>query len=284
MKLSIFTVSTPGLQPEELARLAKETGVEGIEWRYKNVPEDAVQEEPSFWRNNLCSIPEQGGEDGWRRFKDAADGQGLATLSVTPYLTAGDLESTEQVLEAARYLQAKFIRLGVHWYDGSRSFRDLFEQQVKYLEEAQRLCKAYGVKGLVETHHRTIASSASGTYRLVERLDPDWIGVLYDPGNMVHEGFEPYRMGLEMLGPYLAHVHVKNAIWKSPEQSGDGSGLWEAEWGPLAGGVVPWERVIADLNAVGYDGYLGLEDFYTSRTQGPREMLQAFVAYMGSMV
>jgi len=282
MKLSIFTVSTPGLQPEELARLAKEAGVEGIEWRYKNVPDDAVHEEPSFWRNNLCSIPEQGGEKVWRRFKDAADHHGLTTLSVTPYLAAEDLASTEQVLMAAHYLQAKFIRLGVFWYDGSRNFRELFDRQVKYLEEAQQLCKAYGVKGLVETHHKTIAASASGTYRLVERMDPDWIGVLYDPGNMVHEGYEHYKMGLEMLGPYLAHVHVKNAIWHAPDQSE--SGQWEAQWGPLPGGVVPWERVIADLKAVGYDGYLGLEDFYMSRTQGPNEMLQAFVQFARSMV
>ena len=28
---------------------------------------------------------------------------------------------------------------------------------------------------------------------------------------MVYEGYEAYQLGFEMLGKYLAHVHVKNA-------------------------------------------------------------------------
>ncbi|GIX08239.1 MAG: hypothetical protein KatS3mg115_2642 [Candidatus Poribacteria bacterium] len=42
---------------------------------------------------------------------------------------------------------------------------------------------------------------------------PEQVGVIHDAGNMVHEGFENYQMGCELLGPYLAHVHVKNAAW-----------------------------------------------------------------------
>jgi sugar phosphate isomerase/epimerase len=43
-------------------------------------------------------------------------------------------------------------------------------------------------------------------------------------------------------------------------------------------GVVPWKQVIDDLKAVGYDGYLGLEDF--SRQYDSKAMLREFVKYM----
>ena len=52
MKLSVFTVATPDLQPEELAKAAADAGIEGIEWRFKEIPEEVAGEKPSFWRHN----------------------------------------------------------------------------------------------------------------------------------------------------------------------------------------------------------------------------------------
>ncbi|MNH42928.1 hypothetical protein D3C79_1047240 [compost metagenome] len=62
-------------------------------------------------------------------------------------------------------------------------------------------------------HFGNIAPSASLARQLVDGFDAKHIGVIYDPGNMVYEGFEQYKLGLEVLGEYLGHVHVKNAIW-----------------------------------------------------------------------
>ena len=45
----------------------------------------------------------------------------------------------------------------------------------------------------------TISCSAGLAHRLVNGFDPDHIGVLFDPGSMVHEGYESYRMGMELL-------------------------------------------------------------------------------------
>jgi sugar phosphate isomerase/epimerase len=129
----------------------------------------------------------------------------------------------------------------------------------------------------------TIAPSASAAYRLVEGCDPAYIGVLYDPGNMVHEGFENYRMGMEMLGPYLAHVHVKNAGWtQTGETRDDGFAGWRCEWTGLSRGIVDWPQVITDLKAVGYEGYVGIEDF--SREFGSENMLANFAAVMNRLL
>jgi sugar phosphate isomerase/epimerase len=283
MKLSVFTVATPELNPEQLAVAAKKAGLSGIEWRYAITPTDVADQPPSFWGNNRSTIQVGASDEELDRFKLAAENQGIASISVTPYLKAGDLEATEQVLRAAKRLGASYIRLGVPGYNRSQSFNDLFELGRTYLKDAEALCKQYGIKGLIEIHHGTISATASGARRLCEGLDPELIGVLFDPGNMVHEGFENYRMALELLGPYLGHVHVKNAGWTVQSRSEDGTAIWQGQWMGLKDGQVPWKQVLGDLIAVGYDGYLGVEDF-SQQFPDSEGMLQHFVSYITDLL
>lgn len=275
MKLSVFTVVTPDLTPQELAAAAKEAGLDGIEWRFKEIPAEVKDEAPSFWRRNLCSIDPQATDEELEAFASAAKDNDLVTLSVTPYLTAGDLAATERVLRVAKKLGASMIRVGVPRYDRSKNYNELFELAVNYLREVEPLAKEYGIKCLVETHHETITPSAGLAHRLVSGFSPDHIGVLFDPGNMIHEGYENFRMGLELLGPYLAHVHIKNTGWKKKgETREDGSEAWTSYWEPVNEGVVDWKQVLGDLKAVGYDGYLGVEDF--SGKFASKELLKVY--------
>ena len=95
-------------------------------------------------------------------------------------------------------------------------------------------------------------------------------------------------MGLELLGPYLAHA-CENAGWykenygnTSDARSLVGSGAseqslstsWQCHWAPLTEGMVDWVQMVRDLRAVGYDGYYGIEDF--SGALDSRAMLQHF--------
>lgn len=58
----------------------------------------------------------------------------------------------------------------------------------------------------------TLISSPSAAYRALEGFDPAHIGLIFDPGNMVNEGFEDYQKSFELLGDYIAHIHIKNGI------------------------------------------------------------------------
>lgn len=298
MKLSVFTVATPDLTPEELAATASAAGIQGLEWRCKETQEDAESQPPSFWGNNRSTVDPRVTDEQLSVFSGAASRYGLQSIALTPYLTCGDLEGTEAMFKLAVRLGASMVRVGVPFYNGKRHYNELLREAVDYLKAVESLAGDYGVKALVETHHFTIAASASGAYRLVQELNPDKVGVLYDPGNMVHEGFENYRMGMELLGPYLAHVHVKNAGWKPVAKDAGGAAhpnlpqaenggkeaepmnpiAWSSSWRPIASGMVPWKRVLADLKAVGYDGWFGVEDF--SEAYDTKTMLSLYARQM----
>ncbi|MGN7360259.1 sugar phosphate isomerase/epimerase family protein [Paenibacillus sp. SAF-054] len=278
MKLSVFTVVTPDLTPEELVKSARAAGLDGVEWRFKEVPAALSDEKPSFWGNNLCSIDPSLSEPELLKFKEITADAGLDMVSITPYLNDLNLEATEHVFHTARLLGAKMIRVGAAPYDGTRPYSELYEATSRYLKEAERMAKQYGVKGIVETHHKTIAPSASLAHRLVSGCDPDHIGVLFDPGNMVHEGYEHFRMGMQLLGPHLAHVHVKNAHWVQDGRREDGTANWRSEWAPMREGIVNFDTMLRDLKSVGYDGYLGIEDF--SGQFESKELLLQFGDFM----
>lgn len=60
-------------------------------------------------------------------------------------------------------------------------------------------------------------------------------------------------VGVEVLGDYLGHVHVKNASWQK-------DGNWNWRWDELDSGMVDWEEVMGALFSVDYDGYLSNEN------------------------
>lgn len=272
MKFSVFTVMAPDTTPEQMIHYLKETGYDGVEWRFAKMPEELKQETPSFWRNNLCTISPDCTDQELEELSKLTKANEIEVISVTPYVKAGKMKEVERVLQVAKKLDAKAIRVGVPSYDRTQNYHELYQQTISDLKEVEQMCKQYGIKGLIETHHGNIASSASLAYRIVSHFDPEHIGVLYDPGNMVFEGFECYKMGMELLGEYLAHVHVKNGFWEVKKEHEDGRVEWGVQMAPVEKGMVDWKQVLADLKAVGYDGTIGMEDF--SGVYGTKEAMQ----------
>jgi len=264
VRVGVFTVGLPNFTPEEGAREISKAGYEGVEWRVTHVAEEYRDEEPSFWRNNLCTLEPTA--EGAERARIIAEREALQTVGLGTYIEVEDLEATEEAMRFAKRAGAPQIRVGVG-KTGEASYADLFAASTEFLADVEALAREYGVKALVEIHHGTICPSASLAYRLVSRFDPATVGVIYDPGNMAREGFEDYRIGTEILGPYLAHVHLKNAGFDRPE----GGGTWKARWTPLEDGVVDFGALFEALARIGYDGWLVVEDF--SRTRPSREVL-----------
>lgn len=260
----------PDLTPEEAAAALREAGYDGVEWRVKGAPKGRRGDAPSFWGDNRCTFKPTQAEA--ERARDLAAAAGLAIPNLGTYLEVGDLEATEVAMRFARRAGSPQLRVSAGAPQGG--YAESFARARAYLEGVEGLAKRYGVRALIEIHHRTICPSASLAHRLVSPFDPAHVGVIYDPGNMVFEGFEDPRLGLELLGPHLAHVHLKNARYERPE----GGGVWRAAWAPLEDGVVDFRALFAALREVGYSGWLVVEDF--SGVRPSREALEHNLAFI----
>lgn len=260
-RISAFTVMLPDLTPEEAAAELGAAGYDGVEWRVAVVPEALRDHPPSFWGNNRCTLAPTAADG--RRARDLAAAHDLAIPNVGAYPAAGDLDAFEAAVRFAEACGSPRVRL-LPFPIGTGTYAEAFDATRRHLDAVEDLARRAGIRALVEIHHQTITPSASLARRLVDGFDPEFVGVIHDAGNMAFEGFEDYRIGLELLGPYLAHVHVKNTKFGPP----DASGTARPWFSPFDDGVVDFDALFGALHAAGYDGWVSVEDFgYTGTSR-----------------
>lgn len=249
MKLGVYSIVLPDYRREDAAAKVAEIGYTGIEWTVGY--QDRVFDSGEQWHVSLDNLEEDA-----PRAREVAERHGLDIPSLGTSSDTGDFEKIERLMKAAAVMGAPMLRIGSARYDGSTHYEKLRDTVVCNYRTIEQLAAEYGVKALIELHANTICPSASAGMRILEQFDPDYVGAILDPGNMVIEGMERWRMGIEMLGPYLAHVHAKNMRWDQDE-----TGAWKWDNASLEGGLADFEEIIATLHEYGYDGYICLEDF-----------------------
>lgn len=285
MKFGVFTVSLPEYTPEESVKLLKEMGYDGVEWRVTTVADDESggrnrtwlpdQEEKAYeyryWLDNKSTLDvEKIGEE-VDRIMPVCREEDLEVFALSTYLNTDKYDDLVPVFKAAQKHGIPMVRVGLvplePAYDKeTRSALDLSRKMRTELEALVELSKETGVKTVIEIHSDTLIASPSAAYNMLRGLDPNHIGVIFDPGNMVKEGYEEYRKGFELLGDYVAHVHVKNGRYvEKGEPNPLGAKVFEFVWAPLDQGQANLLRLFEVLNQVGYDGTVSVEDFSDDR-------------------
>lgn len=259
-KYSVFTVMMPEFDIPASAALLQSLGYTGVEWRVHSVP-SVFPDKPDFWRGNKSTVDIETIIQKAPEVKRISEDAGLEIIGLGTYLGYKLLDDVARCMEAAKLMGCPSIRVSAPNYDGSTNYNDLYEQAVDGYGQVESLARDFGVRANIEIHHGSMCPSAGLAYRLASNFDPDFIGVIYDPGNMICEGYESWQMGLELLGPYLSHVHVKNAAWQEAGESAEGEKLWKHSMVATKDGSVSWPEVLAALDKVGYQGWISFEDF-----------------------
>ena len=259
MRFSVFTASTPQWSPQEAAQELAKQGWDGIEWRVTDQEEAPV---PGFWTGNRATWPLTGLEDSLPEIARITRDAGLDFSGLGGYVPSHERADVERMLAATATLGAARVRVTMPRL-GTAPYPELFAATRDDLSWAAERAAAHGVTALVELHHGTIAAAASAALRLVDGLDPARVAVIHDVGNLVIEGHEDHLAAFELLGPYLAHVHVKNVAWRPVGTRPDGSTAWAPDWAPLRAGQADLGAYFTALRAVGYDGWVTVEDFST---------------------
>lgn len=280
MKFSVFTVMMPEYEPEEAVALLKEVGYEGVEWRVTRRALDA-DAPPSYWQNNRCTIDISMVDAQAAGLARLTEGAGLQVPALGTYMSITDRDDIDRAMRAAREMGCPRIRVSPPRYDRAVGYQRLYAQALGAYIDVERLARRHGVQACLEIHMGNICSSPSLAHRLVSHFDPHHIGVILDPGNMVYEGYEDWRMGMELLGPYLAHVHLKNSQWQRVGAKPSGEADWQPSAAAIDQGIVDVRQFIDDLRTVGYDGWCSFEDFSSSGST--REKLERNLAYVRAL-
>ena len=268
MKFAVFTVSTPTYSPEEAVVKLKEIGYDGIEWRV--VDEAPYAGPPDFWKGNRCTLPFSTLLDDAPRIRRLAVDAGLDVPAIATYVKCDDPDAADLAMRGALALGVSQLRIQVPGYSADQPFHSMWDTAREQYKTIATLAAKHGVRALIELHHRTICPSASSARLFLDGFDPAHVGVIHDAGNMVHEGFENYRLGLEILGPYLAHIHLKNARWFPRRYLPNRSVEWQADWAAVHKGIADVRALFRALHAVDYDGWVTLEDFSVERALDDR--------------
>jgi sugar phosphate isomerase/epimerase len=222
---------------------------------------------PGFWSGNRTSLQTDWTDAQFKAIADMTRSEGLEMPNLGSYVRATDFEQAKRMIDVAELMGVPMVRIGVAQYSGEVHFSDLFKKDQECYNRVIEYARNHKVKPVIEIHMGTIVASASAALRFLSAWKPEEVGVIHDAGNMVYEGFENYQMGFEMLGGYLAHVHIKNSVNVYEPNDGPQKLKWKPTFAPLRTGQVDFKALLAGLKRVGYDRWLVIEDFSTAQPQ-----------------
>ncbi len=278
MRYSATSVMMPELTMEEQAALLQRLGFDGIEWRVRRVPDDQRGKGYSEWGAHKNDLTPENFLESAEQMKGIAAGHGLAIAGIASNAPATDLEQVRLLAEGAQACGAPFVRVGCpRGYDGSQDYNELYQEAVEAYGTAVDAVSGFGVRAALEIHGHTIHPSASLAHRIVSHWDPSQVCVIFDANNMVRDGFETTEIAIELLGPYLGHVHVGGHRPVEKGRDEIGTAQWDWQGCPLGDGLYDYPRLLRKLTAMDYQGFISIEDF---RERPLEEKLKSGLGYL----
>jgi sugar phosphate isomerase/epimerase len=193
-------------------------------------------------------VPEQLVGEELERFKALLDRYALKPVSVSGHSNLTRSEGVEQFkarISFAARLGVDIINTGVGHAESSeeeqRFFSHMQESIIPYAAER-------GVRIALETHGG-LTGTADDCLRTLDLLDSEWVGINYDPANVIYyRGAQPEE-DIKRIADRIIHMHMK-------DQRG-GQGV--LAFPPLGEGTIDFVSILQTLSSVGYCGPLSAE-------------------------
>jgi sugar phosphate isomerase/epimerase len=192
-----------------------------------------------------------------RAVKDA----GLSIPMITTAITSAD-RTAEEIVAAAVHEDIRLLKLG-YWMAPQDGLVGAIDRARRELDGLAALAAKYQVTFGVHNHSGPgyVNCQPAILWTLLRERDPAQIAAYFDPGHAAVEGGSGgWWQGLELLGPSLRIVAVKDFGWKT--EPGRPKVRWQTQQVPLTDGLVPWGEFFERLKARHYDGPVSLHSEY----------------------
>lgn len=228
--ISVFSKHLQFLNYDDSARVAAEIGFDGLDLTVR--PEGHVLPE-----NVETDLP---------KAVEAARKAGINVPTITTSITSVTDPFAEKILATASGLGIRHYRMGWVEYDHSRSLLDNLDNLVSRFRSLAQMNKKYGIVGDYQNHAGAhMGSPVWDIFRVLESLDPEWIGSQYDIRHASCEGGNCWPLGLELIHNYIHTVVVKDFYWKNI------NGKWREFDTPVGEGMVNFQAYFDQLKKLG---------------------------------
>ena len=241
MKLSFSTLACPDWSFREIYAAAADLGYDGIEIRgiaeeiyapkIYNFSDEKIESAKAHLTKRNLEIP--------------------ILSSNANILNTPDFEECKKEIrdycELAKKLSVPYVRVLMEKTPAPECVPD-FDYTVKCYRELCDIAKEYSVVLLTETNG--FLANSDVCRRFMEAVKCDNAGLIWDTHHPYRFFNEDVSYTAKNIGKYVCHVHLKDSVKGS---NGKISYM-------LTGyGDFPFEKVIEELKAIGYDGYLSYE-------------------------
>ena len=285
MKYSVTTVTLPHLDMVEQCKLLSRLGVDGMELRVRPCSDEMRKQAiPSVWGYHRNDVTPENFKEKAPELKKILDDYGLQLAGLATGMYCNEIEQFKLVLDGAVVAGAPFIRLGAAKYIGpiidSFNYREVYGETVAGFARCLELTKGTGVKIVLEMHFDHIHPSASLAYSIVKNFSPNDVGVIYDPQNMVKDGYETPQIVIQLLGDYLAHCHFGAHRPIPGEKDEYGTVQWRWEACPMGEGLFNFPTIMKILKKIDYSHFITIEDFRASAQNPIEAILEEDLKYL----
>lgn len=244
--LCIFSKHLAKLDYEQLGKVAKELGFEGVDLTVRPgghvLPERVVEDLP--------------------RACQAIRAYGLEVPMITTSLLRADEPTAGTTLATAARLKIAKFKSG-YWRYGAADPEKKIAEVKAATQGLVHLAAQHGVELGFHNHSGDYVGSALWDVReILAGLDPRWAGFYFDPAHATVEGgLFSWQVNLRLASKRLKMVAVKDFFWEKV------GGKWRITWCPLGEGMVNWAGVFQTLAQARFTGPISLHIEYEARDE-----------------
>ena len=122
----------------------------------------------------------------------------------------GHFETAKRVFEYAGILGAKYVRMFSFYAPKGREITEMKDEVFSALGKLLAIAKEYGVILCHENEAKIYGDNPARCRELLDRFDD--LRCVFDMGNFVLEGVDPYPEAYRLLKNRIAYFHIKDAL------------------------------------------------------------------------
>ena len=121
------------------------------------------------------------------------------------------LETAKHIFESANIMDTKLVRIFSFYAPDGKNITDMRNEVVASLEKLVVLAREYGVTLCHENEAKIYGDIPSRCREILDHFDGE-LKCVFDMGNFVLEGVDPYPDAYELLKKDIAYFHIKDAL------------------------------------------------------------------------